>query len=621
MCGLNKGVRPWKSRRPLCAACAEGPRVPCQRCGSDAAVPKGADNPVCALCRTNKVEACEGCGRLTPAKDRGGRACCADCYHRPVRECGRCGRVREIVRLAVGDDPELCAICWNGPTVACAGCGRLRPCRGERRGRMLCATCAPFTPQRCAHCGRDRRVMARWHEGPVCSTCYRHGLAVKGRCPGCGQTRRLMVYPGQSTKVCATCAGAPPWSVCKKCGTEDHLYRQGLCSACSLPLILDEVLGDAAAREVNGLGPVFDRVVELEPPRWVLNWLTRASAAAILTRFATGELPLEHRAFDQLPAGPSAWFVERLLVVSGALPARDPVLARMERWTSDYLAEITDVERRRLLSRYATWQLLRPLRAQSAAIPLSDSAHNGRKRQLKAAVTFLVWLEADGHTLADCTQEVVDRWAATGLPGWDGARPFLSWARQQRLVGPLEFPQRPGRASPSLIATEERWAAAQRLLHEPGIDPAVSVAGLLVVLYAQPLTRIARIRTDQIRTTESHTELHLGASPIRLPPPLDAHIAALMQRHRARTVSEMTNDEAWLFPGAMPGRPLHASTLGRRLSELGVATTVHRQAALAHLAATMPAAIVADLLGVSIATATRLAQLTGRPWSDYIAHR
>jgi hypothetical protein len=77
------------------------------------------------------------------------------------------------------------------------------------------------------------------------------------------------------------------------------------------------------------------------------------------------------------------------------------------------------------------------------------------------------------------------------------------------------------------------------------------------------------------------------------------------------------------FPGrhGRQTRPLHATSLGTRLFALDVPTHSHRQAALAHLAATMPAAIVADLLNVSIRTATRWAAITGRPWADYTAYR
>jgi hypothetical protein len=71
----------------------------------------------------------------------------------------------------------------------------------------------------------------------------------------------------------------------------------------------------------------------------------------------------------------------------------------------------------------------------------------------------------------------------------------------------------------------------------------------------------------------------------------------------------------------MAGRPRHTASLAEQLRKLGIPSHDHRQAALAHLASTMPAAIVADLLGVRIHTATHWAQLTGRTWSDYLAHR
>lgn len=487
---------------------------------------------------------------------------------------------------------------------------------------MLCSGCAPFAPQHCAHCGKPRRVCAHWHEGPVCAPCYNRALAAKGRCPQCGHTRRLMPHPGWPDPVCSTCAGAPPLAVCTGCGTEDALYRRGLCPACSLHRVLDEVLGDAAARAGSGLQPVVDRLVELDRPRWVLDWLTREqSSASILTRFATGELPMSHEAFDRLPAGRAAWFVERLLVATGALPERDPVLARMERWTCDYLAGIVDADRRRLLGRYATWQLLRPLRARSHIAVLSDNVHNARKQRLKTAEAFLIWLDEQGRSLSDCTQAVLDRWAVTGPPRWADARPFLVWARQQHLVGTLDFPARPPGGVSSLIGTDERWALTRRLLHDPGIDPVVRVAGLLVVLYAQPAARISRLRHDDVVVHGEHVELRLGSSPIRIPPPLSQHLVALTEPRRAATVSAVRGDQQWLFPGRMPGRPVHSDALCTRLRAVGVPTAVHRASALAHLASTMPAAIVADLLGISIKTATNWAARTGRTWTDYTTNR
>jgi hypothetical protein len=54
----------------------------------------------------------------------------------------------------------------------------------------------------------------------------------------------------------------------------------------------------------------------------------------------------------------------------------------------------------------------------------------------------------------------------------------------------------------------------------------------------------------------------------------------------------------WLFPGGMPGRPITASRLADRLRTLGIPTQAGRRAALTDLAAHLPAAVLADLLGL-----------------------
>lgn len=50
-------------------------------------------------------------------------------------------------------------------------------------------------------------------------------------------------------------------------------------------------------------------------------------------------------------------------------------------------------------------------------------------------------------------------------------------------------------------------------------------------------------------------------------------------------------------------------------------TTAPRNGALAALAADLPAAVLADLLGMHINTAVRWVKYVGRDWADYIAAR
>jgi hypothetical protein len=61
--------------------------------------------------------------------------------------------------------------------------------------------------------------------------------------------------------------------------------------------------------------------------------------------------------------------------------------------------------------------------------------------------------------------------------------------------------------------------------------------------------------------------------------------------------------------------------LSLRMKRLGVECNDARRAALLQLAGRLPAAIVADLLGVHVATATQWARIAGRPWGDYPALR
>jgi hypothetical protein len=77
----------------------------------------------------------------------------------------------------------------------------------------------------------------------------------------------------------------------------------------------------------------------------------------------------------------------------------------------------------------------------------------------------------------------------------------------------------------------------------------------------------------------------------------------------------------WLFPGNPPSRPISEQWLSRRLKLIGVNCNQDRRAALLHLAGEIPAAILADIVGVHVITAGAWADIAGRPWGDYPALR
>jgi hypothetical protein len=75
----------------------------------------------------------------------------------------------------------------------------------------------------------------------------------------------------------------------------------------------------------------------------------------------------------------------------------------------------------------------------------------------------------------------------------------------------------------------------------------------------------------------------------------------------------------WLFPGHLPGRPITPARLGERLGRLGIHAQPGRRAALLQLAADVPAAVLADLLGIAGTTAADWAHAAGGDWSRYAA--
>ena len=84
-------------------------------------------------------------------------------------------------------------------------------------------------------------------------------------------------------------------------------------------------------------------------------------------------------------------------------------------------------------------------------------------------------------------------------------------------------------------------------------------------------------------------------------------------------VSVLPRPTRWLFSGLDPGLPLTASQLGQRLRRLGVRPAASRRSALAHLAAHLPAAVLAQALGLSPGTAVRWAGKAGADWAVYAA--
>lgn len=486
------------------------------------------------------------------------------------------------------------------------------------------------TSEVCARCGRtvcsdyakikqaDTRLRARWGwpEGPVCVACYEQAINTYGHCAECGTDRLL---PGRRASdrspICTDCAGGLGDFTCRRCGQEGPRYRAGSCARCVLADRLTELLDDGSGAVRSELEPLFHLIHTMSWPASRLTWLRREAPASVLSALARGEVPLTHEGLSRLRPWRSVIYVRDLLIDCGVLPPVDRFLLLFEQWLPDWLATINDPAHRRLLERFATWHVLRRLRQTAREQPINSYRANNARRLLRLAALFLDDLAAHRRRLDECTQTDIDRWFTTGPRDCGRSREFLLWCRRQRELPHLHLPteQLPAAAP---LSQHERLAHIRRVLTDETLPDADRVLALLILLYAQPLIRIARLTTDDIIRNDDQVLLRLGEPPTPVPQPFAAVLTRYLDnRLNLNTAGGTTNP--FLFPGRRTGQPLHTTSLRLRLRNLGLPNLDGRSAAIRQFVLQAPAPVIAGMLGYHPNTAERMAAEAGATWKRY----
>ena len=405
--------------------------------------------------------------------------------------------------------------------------------------------------------------------------------------------------------------------VCAGCGIEDKLYERGLCERCSLRRRASVLLAGPGGDVPATLVPVFEAICAARTPKSALNWLRRDGGAAILTRIAAGTLPATHEALDAHPRRRAADHLRQALVAGGVLPSRDEELARTGQWATAILAGIEPETGRRLVQAYATWHVMRRLRASASrnTRPRTHTAH--ARNNIRAAADFTAWLARHGKSLPQCRQADIDDWLTTG-PAAFHVRDFLTWAAARGHC-PVLHVSRPGRRSGTTASQDERWALASRLLHDDALDLTDRAAGCLLLLYGQQLSRIAAMTTSQVTSRDGTVHVRFGGHHVPAPEPLGSILTRLIRTGRSHPATGSPATTPWLFPGSLPGQPITASRLGQRLRTLGIYAMAGRCAALTDLAAQLPAAVLADTLNLSAGAAVHWTREAGADWTRYAA--
>jgi hypothetical protein len=403
---------------------------------------------------------------------------------------------------------------------------------------------------------------------------------------------------------------------CSRC---ERLPAGRRCARCALSDQLAAALDDGTGRVNPALVPLFAALTSMAKPKAGLIWLRNPKVPELLGDLASGRIPLTHEALHAVASWRTAAYLRDLLMTCGVLPTIDKQLAHYETLLHRRLADLADAgsPHLRLLRQFAVWYQLPRLRAKAQARPLTPSHRQFASDQLTQAHGLLGWLAARGHTLAQATQADLDAWHATHNDHQRRClRAFLRWAMRAGRLPRLKLPPLlVRRAAP--ITQHRRLELLGQLLTDQDRPLRSRVAACLMLLFAQPATRVVRLTIDDVtRAADGQVFVRFGEPATPVPEPFATLLLqATAQRDNLDTA---TNPGArWLFPGRRAGQPLHASHLSQLVRDLGIPALAGRTAALRQLVLQVPAPVVAQALGYHHNTATRVATQAGTPWSRY----
>jgi hypothetical protein len=515
----------WKE----CAGCGQ-PKPPVVR--HDGAV-------FCQSCAPRPERECVRCGNHRPAHAHTAAGpVCTNCYEAPPRLCGRCGEVRPIRARAAQGQPDLCANCYWGPSGVCSVCGRHRPGHhvSERGGAFHCRTCQPRPRRRCGDCGRHERVRANWPIGPVCDACYARRKRSPRPCARCDASAVLVGRADGEGDLCGPCCGTNIAFVCNRCGFPGDIYADGACTRCVVgDRVRDLLSHDADGTIAPALRPLAEGLVALNPPITVLRWLQKCAGPRILAQLVSQRTEITHASLDVLPQDLTTRHVREMLVATGILPPRQENLARLELWLDQILNQLPP-HQKTIIAPFAEWSVVRDARRRAGRRRYTTRASTADRADIRVALRFLTWLDANQLDLTAVDQEQLDLWLATHPTLHRSIGAFIRWTVARRLTGQITVPTRQSGLPSRFLGDQEHHQQLKRCLNDEELPLEVRITGALIGLYAVPVSRLVELTTDRFHQDGGSAYLTIERNPVLLPPKL----AHLIEEQIARAASIST---------------------------------------------------------------------------------
>ncbi len=348
-----------------------------------------------------------------------------------------------------------------------------------------------------------------------------------------------------------------------------------------------------------------------------MTWMRDAQVRALLHGLMTGSIPCTHEALDSIPPSKTVEHIRSILEQHTLLEPRDHYLALFERWLESKQSAADTPEVWATAHRFATWHHLRRIRANSSPRQSSEGSVRSAKQEITEVIKFLNWLNRVHHrTVENATQEDVDQYLKPGPTTRQLIRTFFVWCRALRINTSVTVEHRYARSTPSLT-DEDRMRWIRTLMEGDVTSLHQRVAGLLLVLYAQPLSRVVTLQIGDLELTPTEMRISLGSEPTPVPEPFAVLIYELLE-HRPN-LQTAGADTMYLFPGYRPGRHIGSQTVMHTLRRLGINLRGSRNSALANLVQLAPPPIVADMLGFSCQVTERHAALAATTYARYVS--
>ncbi|WP_330218379.1 recombinase XerD [Mycolicibacterium obuense] len=369
-----------------------------------------------------------------------------------------------------------------------------------------------------------------------------------------------------------------------------------------------------------GFPQLIDALCAADRAESIITWKRSDKVQGLLRSLGDGTTPVTHDGLDQYePSGRHVDHLRAILQHHDVIPARDKYLAYFERWIEDKLQPVSDPEIAKPIRQFATWHHLRRINDFALSGVSTRGPVHASKQDITEALKFLEWLRAEhGRTIANCTQLDVDLWVTTGPTTRHLIRTFIIWCKKMRVNRSITLGHRQAKTV-RVLTQDQRLEWIRELLSGDSESLPYRVAGTLLLLYAQPLVKVAAIPMSKVLVAPDGLSLELGSTPSPVPEPF----AELLRSHITNRPNLRTAGAAnpWLFPGYRPGEHLHPNTLMDRLRWLGINLLGARNAALRELVTQVPPPVVAEMLGYSDQIVIRHASAVSAQWDRYASGR